>query len=159
MYLTHQYNKCFDKIDAFETISDYVKPWIIPFAKLYVKRLIKKSKDIKNDIGFKLDYDRIVFKDYLNLMFDSLQTQDLDNLVIDLRNNGGGSHLLCLQLLYYLTDREDLKGDLKGNSKGNLKRNLTGDLKRNLKGNLKRNLKGNLKRNVKGNPKRNLKVI
>ena len=43
-------------------------------------------------------------------MFDSLQTQNLDNLVTDLRNNGGGSHLLCLQLLYYLTDREDLKG-------------------------------------------------
>ena len=105
-----QYNKCFDKIDAFDTMSDYVKPWILPFAKLYLKRLIKKKKDLKNNVGFKLDYDRIVFKDYLNLMFDSLQTQNLDNLVIDLRNNGGGNSLLCLQLLYYLTDREDLKG-------------------------------------------------
>ena len=105
-----QYNKCYDKIDLFEATSDYVKPWMIPFAKLYLKRLIKKKKDPKNDLGFKLDYDRLVFKDYLNQMFDSLQTQNLDNLVIDLRNNGGGSHLLCLQLLYYLTDREDLKG-------------------------------------------------
>ncbi len=105
-----QYNKCYDKIDLFEELENYVKPWVIPFAKLYVKRLIKKKKVPKNDLGFKLDYDRLVFKDYLKLMFDSLQTQNLDNLVIDLRNNAGGSHLLCLQLLYYLTDREDLKG-------------------------------------------------
>ena len=42
-------------------------------------------------------------------MFDSLKRQGIDNLIIDLRNNGGGSSLLCNQLLYYLTDKEDLK--------------------------------------------------
>ena len=105
-----QYNRCLDKIDLFEATADYVKPWMIPFAKLYLKRLIRKKKNPKNDMGFKLDYNRPVFKHYLNQMFDSLQTHNLDNLIIDLRNNGGGSHLLCFQLLYYLTDREDLKG-------------------------------------------------
>ena len=29
-----QFNKCHDKIDAFDTMSAYLKPWTIPFAKL-----------------------------------------------------------------------------------------------------------------------------
>ncbi len=103
-----QFNKCFDLIDAKETMSDYVKPWIIPFAKLYLNRLVKKKKIPNNDVGFKLDFDRPVFKDYLAQSFDSLNILGINNLIIDLRNNGGGSSLLCLQLLYHLTDREDL---------------------------------------------------
>jgi len=104
-----QFNKCFDLIDARETMSDYVKPWIIPFAKLYLNRLVKKKRIPNNDIGFKLDFDRPIFKDYLAQTFDSLNTLGINNLIIDLRNNGGGSSILCLQLLYHLTDREDLK--------------------------------------------------
>jgi hypothetical protein len=108
-YAYFQFNRCFDKIDAYETMHDYIKPWIVPFAKLYLGRLIKRHKNPGNNVGFKINFDRPVFKDYLKLMFDSLKRQGIDNLIIDLRNNGGGSSLLCNQLLYYLTDKEDLK--------------------------------------------------
>lgn len=105
-----QFNKCFDKVDTYETIHDYVKPWIVPFAKLYLTVLIKRKKKMPNNpLGFKLDFDRLVFKDYLKLTFDSLQNQGISNIIIDLRNNGGGSSLLCNQLLYYLSDKDDLK--------------------------------------------------
>lgn len=104
-----QFNSCFDLIDARETMSDYVKPWIIPFVKLHLNRLVKKKIIPNNDIGFKLDFERPIFKDYLAQSFDSLNTLSINNLIIDLRNNGGGSSLLCLQLLYHLTDREDIR--------------------------------------------------
>lgn len=103
-----QFNRCFDLVDAKETMSYYVKPWITPFAKLYLNRLVKKKKIPKNDVGFKLDFDRPIFKNYLAQTFDSLKILGIENLIIDLRNNGGGSSLLCLQLLYHLTEREDL---------------------------------------------------
>lgn len=104
-----QFNRCFDLIDARETMSEYVKPWIVPFAKVYLNRLVKKKKIPKNEIGFKLDFDRPVFKEYLEQTFDSLETLGINNLIIDLRKNSGGSSLLCLQLLYHLTEREDIK--------------------------------------------------
>jgi hypothetical protein len=104
-----QFNRCFDLVDARETMSEYVKPWVIPFAKLYLNSMVKKKKNPKNDIGFKLDFDSPIFKDYLEQNFDSLNTLGVNNLIIDLRNNGGGSSLLCLQLLYHLTEREDIK--------------------------------------------------
>jgi hypothetical protein len=104
-----QFNHCFDLIDAREPMSDYVKPWIVPFAKLYLNRLVKKKKIPTNDVGFKLDSDRPIFKDFLAQTFDSLKILGIDNLIIDLRNNGGGSSMLCLQLLYHLTDRENIK--------------------------------------------------
>ncbi len=104
-----QFNNCFDLIDARETMSEYVKPWIVPFAKVYLNRLVKKKKIPKNDVGFKLDFDRPIFKDYLAQTFDSLRILGINNLIIDLRNNGGGSSLLCLQLLYHMTEREDLR--------------------------------------------------
>jgi hypothetical protein len=88
-------------------MSDYLKPWIIPFAKFYLNRQIKKKNSQKTH-GY-VDVERPVFKDYLKLMFDSLQKQGIGNLIIDLRNNPGGSSLLCNQLLYYLTDMEDVK--------------------------------------------------
>lgn len=105
-----QFNRCFDLIDARETMTEYVKPWITPFAKMHLNRLVAKQKIPKNDVGFKLDFDKPFFKDYLEETFDSLETLGINNLVIDLRNNGGGSSLLCLQLLYHWTEREDIKG-------------------------------------------------
>jgi hypothetical protein len=103
-----QFNRCFDLIDARETMPVYLKPWVVPFAKMYLNRLVKKKKSPENAVGFKLDTDRPVFKDYLEQSFDSLNGLGLNHLIIDLRNNGGGSSLMCLQLLYHLTDREDL---------------------------------------------------
>ncbi len=102
-----QFNKCNDKIDSYETMSEYLRPWIVPFAKMYLNKQIKKKNSQKTR-GF-VDVDRPVFKDYLELMFDSIQKQGIANLIIDLRNNPGGSSLLCTQLMYYLTEKEDLK--------------------------------------------------
>jgi len=106
-YAYFQFNRCNDKIDSYETMSDYLKPWIVPFAKLYLNRQIKKKNNQKTH-GY-VDVDRPVFKEYLKLMFDSIKKQGIDNLIIDLRYNPGGSSLLCNQLLYYLTEKENLK--------------------------------------------------
>jgi hypothetical protein len=106
-YAYFQYNKCFDQIDVNETMHEYLKPWIVPFAKMFMNHNIKK-KNAKKIRGY-VDVDRPIFKDYLRVMFDSIQRQGIGNLIIDLRNNGGGSSLLCTQLLYYLTEKEDLK--------------------------------------------------
>ena len=106
-YAYFQYNRCFDQIDANENMSEYIKPWAVPFAKLYLNHNIKR-KNSKKLFGF-MDVDRPIFKNYLKVMFDSIQNQGIENLIIDLRNNGGGSSLLNLQLLYYLTERNDLE--------------------------------------------------
>lgn len=106
-YAYFQYNRCYDKIDSYETMSTYVKPLWVPFAKVYLNWQIKR-KNTKKLQGY-VDVDRPVFKDYLQLMFDSIQKQGIGNLIIDLRRNGGGSFMLNLQLLYSLTEKEDLK--------------------------------------------------
>lgn len=106
-YAYFQYNRCYDKIDCYETMSDYIKPWMVPLAKVYLNWQIKR-KNTKKLQGY-VDVDRPVFKDYLQLMFDSIQKQGIGNLIIDLRRNGGGSFMLNLQLLYSLTEKEDLK--------------------------------------------------
>ncbi len=105
-YAYFQYNRCNDKIDSYEHMRDYLKGWIIPFAKIYMNHHIKKKNTSKLH-GY-ADPERPIFKDYLQLMFDSINDNNIQNLIIDLRNNPGGSFQLCLQLLYYLTDRSDL---------------------------------------------------
>jgi len=42
-------------------------------------------------------------------LVDSLNSEHINNLIIDLRNNTGGNFILGIQLLYFLTDRNDLK--------------------------------------------------
>lgn len=105
-YAYFQFNRCHDKIDTYETMPSYLRSWIIPFAKMYMNRQIRRKNSDKLQ-GF-IDTERPVFKDYLEHMFDSVNTLGITNLIIDLRNNPGGSNLLCTQLLYYLTEREDI---------------------------------------------------
>ncbi|NJC25342.1 S41 family peptidase [Neolewinella antarctica] len=106
-----QFNKCYDLVDARATIPDYVRPFVVPLARVYLNRMARKEKEFKNAPGgFEIDYSRPVFRDYLETSMAELTASGAKNLVIDLRNNGGGSLLLCLQLLYHLTDRDDLKG-------------------------------------------------
>lgn len=106
-YAYFQFNRSHDKIDSYETMPNYLKPWIIPVAKSYLNRQIRKKNSQKTH-GY-VDVERPIFKDYLRLMFDSIQNQGIKNLIIDLRYNPGGSTLLCLQMLYYLSERTDLK--------------------------------------------------
>ena len=42
-----QFNKCHDKIDILEGIESYVKPWLQPLARAFVKRQFKKEKPSK----------------------------------------------------------------------------------------------------------------
>ncbi len=102
-----QFNRCYDQIDTYETMREYLKPWVVPLARMYMRRQMKKGNTEK--LRGYIDLDRPVFTDYLELVFDSLERSGIDNLVIDLRNNSGGSSLLCLQLMYHLTDRSNLK--------------------------------------------------
>ncbi len=104
-----QFNKCHDKIDILEGIESYVKPWLQPFARGYVKRQFKKEKPSKMFAPY-YNPEHPVFKDFVWELVDSLNRSNIQNLIIDLRNNQGGNLTLGVQLLYFLTDNENLKG-------------------------------------------------
>lgn len=76
-YVYFQFNRCNDKIDTYETMPDYLKSWIVPFAKMYLNKQIKNKNAAKTH-GY-VDVDRPVFKDYLQLMFDSISKQRIGN--------------------------------------------------------------------------------
>jgi len=104
-----QFNKCHDKIDILDGIEDYVKPWLQPIAKSYVKRQFKKETPSKQIAAY-YNPEYPIFKNFVWELIDSLNNNNIKNLVIDLRNNPGGNLTLGVQLLYFLTDKTDLKG-------------------------------------------------
>ncbi|TDB58224.1 S41 family peptidase [Arundinibacter roseus] len=104
-----QFNRCHDKIDILDGIESYVKPWLQPLARGYVKRQFQKdnsSKRIANYYNPKYP----VFKDFVWELIDSLNHHKIENLIIDLRNNPGGNITLGIQLMYFLTDKDTLQG-------------------------------------------------
>lgn len=103
-----QFNKCHDKIDILDGIESYVKPWLQPIARGYVKRQFKKEKPSKQIASY-YNPEYPVFKDFAWELVDSLNTNNIKNLVIDLRNNPGGNLTLGIQLMYFLTNKENLK--------------------------------------------------
>ncbi len=104
-----QFNKCHDKIDILEGIESYVKPWLQPVARNYVKRQFKKEKPSKQIAPY-YNSEYPIFKDFIWELIDSLNNNSIKNLVIDLRNNPGGNLTLGIQLIYFLTSKTDLKG-------------------------------------------------
>ena len=104
-----QFNKCHDKIDILEFIKSYVKPWLQPIATGYVKRQFRKDKPSKLIANY-YNPEYPVFKDFVWELIDSLNNNNVENLIIDLRNNSGGNTTLGKQLMYFLTDRDTLKG-------------------------------------------------
>lgn len=104
-----QFNRCHDKIDILEGIESYVKPWLQPIARGYVKRQFKKDKPSKRIANF-YNPKYPVFKDFVWELIDSLNTNNVDNLIIDIRNNPGGNLMLGIQLMYFLIEKENLKG-------------------------------------------------
>ena len=104
-----QFNKCHDKIDILEGIESYVKPWLQPVARGYVKRQFKKEKPSKQIAPY-YNPEYPIFKDFVWELIDSLNNNNIKNLVIDLRNNPGGNLTLGIQLMYFLTNKTDLKG-------------------------------------------------
>ena len=105
-----QFNKCHDKIDILDGIESYVKPWLQPIAKGYVKRQFKKEKPSKRIAPYYNAGNIPFFKEFVWELIDSLNNNRIQNLIIDLRNNPGGNLTLGIQLLYFLTEQEDLKG-------------------------------------------------
>ncbi len=104
-----QFNRLHDKIDIENAIGSYVKPWLQPMARAYVKRQFKKDKPSKQIADF-YNPQYPVFKDFVWELIDSLNDNHVENLIIDLRNNPGGNYTLGVQLLYFLSDSEDLIG-------------------------------------------------
>lgn len=104
-----QFNKCHDKIDIMEGIESYVKPWLQPIARGYAKRQFRKEKPSKRIADF-YNPKYPVFRDFVWELIDSLNANKIENLIIDLRNNPGGNLTLAIQLMYFLTDKDTLKG-------------------------------------------------
>ena len=104
-----QFNKCHDKIDILDGIESYVKPWLQPIARAYAKKQFKKEKPSKRIASY-YNPKYPVFKDFVWELIDSLNSNDIHNLVIDLRNNPGGNLTLGIQLMYFLSDKKHLKG-------------------------------------------------
>lgn len=105
-YAYLQFNKFSDQSVMEDGMNHTVPRWLLPLVRpLFYSMVRRHSKVFVNDI----DFDRPRIKDYLRPMFDSIQQLGIDNLIIDLRNNPGGYPIVGIQLLYYLTDRSDLK--------------------------------------------------
>lgn len=103
-----QFHECYDKIEIKQGIKSYVKPWLRPAAKLYVNIQTNKKKPSKRLQKY-FDPERPVFSEYVSQMIKESNEKGITKLILDLRNNNGGSELICLQLLYHLTDKENLK--------------------------------------------------
>jgi hypothetical protein len=102
-----QFQACYDKIELKEGIKSYVKPWLRPIANWYVNTQTRKKKPSKRLQNY-FDPERPVFSDYVSQMVKESNDKGIRKLILDLRNNNGGSELICLQLLYHLTSRQDL---------------------------------------------------
>jgi hypothetical protein len=125
-----QFHACFDAIELNEGIKTYLKPWLRPMAKLYLNYQTSKKKPSPKLAGY-YDRERPVFHDYIRQMIEETNRKGISNLVIDLRNNRGGSQMLCLQLLYHLTDKEQLKDfDLYVNNNGFTRHHFKNDFQK-----------------------------
>lgn len=103
-----QFHECYDKIEIKEGMKSYVKPWIRPLANLYVNIQTNKKKP-NTRLKKYFDPERPLFNQYVNQMIVESNKKGISKLVIDLRNNNGGSEMICLQLLFHLTENESLK--------------------------------------------------
>jgi len=104
-----QYLACYDRDEVLQGIGAYVKPWLQPVARAYVKRQFKKKKPSKRVAPY-FNQKHPIFKDFVWEMVDSLNNSGVEHLIIDLRRNSGGQLNLGIELLYFLTDRKDVKG-------------------------------------------------
>ena len=107
-----QFNSCHDSIDIMDGIRDYVKPWLNPLARGFVKGQMKKMRKGKKgnpQISHYYNPDYPVFYKMIWEMIEVSNEKNIENLVIDLRFNPGGNTILGKQLLYFLTEDENLK--------------------------------------------------
>jgi len=90
-----QMNTSLDYVSFKDGISNYTSFWIRPFAKAYGKKM---TEDAEN------------FGQVLQKMFAEMNEKGINNLIIDLRYNSGGDERTGKQLIWYLTERTDIKG-------------------------------------------------
>ena len=102
-----QFNVCSDKNELDNYINQYVKFWLKPFAKLYLHHQLNK-KELDYNIAQNYHPDYPIFRNFVEKVISSTNDKNITNLIIDLRNNPGGNPLLGKELLYYLTQKEDL---------------------------------------------------
>ncbi len=104
-----QFNSCHDKIDFLDGINTYVKPWARSLVTGWASRQMKKKKPNKHIAGF-YNPKHPIFREFVAGLVDSLNDKKINNLIIDLRYNPGGSVTLCKQLLYQMENKNDLIG-------------------------------------------------
>lgn len=90
-----QMNTCLDLLTTKKEMSNYVNFFIRPFALAFMKH---ERKDARN------------FGVVLQSLFKDIEKNKIQNLIIDLRYNGGGSEKLGKQLIWYLTNQDTIKG-------------------------------------------------
>jgi hypothetical protein len=106
-YAYLQFNACFDKSAILDGLDSYLKPWLRPLARIYLSYQFRRKKPT-GQFAQMYDPERPLFKDYLAGVIRDMNRQRISNLIIDLRYNAGGELELGRQLLYHLTQREEL---------------------------------------------------
>jgi len=90
-----QMNTCLDYVAYKSEIDNYTNFILKPFALHFLKA---KTKNAQN-FG-------IVLRDF----FKEIEQNKIDNVVLDLRNNGGGDERLGKQFIWYITERKNING-------------------------------------------------
>ncbi len=90
-----QMNTCLDLVAYKSELKNYTNGLIRPIVLTMLK---KRTKNARN------------FGLVLQSMFREIQEKGVQTLVLDLRNNTGGDERLGKQIIWYLTERKDLRG-------------------------------------------------
>jgi C-terminal processing protease CtpA/Prc len=88
-------NTCLDYVSIKSEINNYTNFLTKPLALLYLKNY---TKDARN------------FGVTLQKLFKKIETDSINNLIIDLRYNSGGDERTGKQLIWYLTDNTNIDG-------------------------------------------------
>lgn len=90
-----QMNTSLDLVSIKKDINNYTNFLTKPFAMSFLKKETKDAKD---------------FGKVLQVFFQDLNKNSITNLIIDLSYNTGGSEDLGKQLIWYLTENENIRG-------------------------------------------------
>jgi len=94
-YAYLQMNTSLDYVSVKSEIDNYVNPLVRPIALAFMR---KEQKEAMN------------FGLVLQDLFKEIEEKSVKNLIIDLRNNTGGDERLGKQLIWYLTENQEIKG-------------------------------------------------
>lgn len=103
-----QLTKFNDKDEMLEMVGTYVRGWLQPFARAYLKNQFKKQEP-SSTVRHWYDPQRPSLKKYLSKLMNELDSLKIQHLIIDLRHNPGGNILLAKQLLYHLGGKDELQ--------------------------------------------------